>query len=76
VLGRADDALVVIASTRVSRYHVRILVSGIQATLEDLGSKNGTFVGGRRIETPTELTEGDEIQVGQVRFLFQRGPAI
>jgi DNA-binding winged helix-turn-helix (wHTH) protein len=74
VLGRADEALVVIGSSRVSRRHARITVSGLQATLEDLGSKNGTFLGGQRIEGPRELMEGDEIEVGPVRLRFQRAP--
>jgi DNA-binding winged helix-turn-helix (wHTH) protein len=73
LLGRAADAVVTIDSTRVSRRHARITVSGIQATLEDLGSKNGTFLGGRRIGAPMELADGDEIEVGPVRLLFRRG---
>ena len=50
VVGRASDAAVTIDSTRVSRHHACITVSGSRATLEDLGSKNGTFVvdGGSR----------------------------
>ena len=73
VLGRAADAVVTIESTRVSRRHARIMVSGILATLEDLGSKNGTFLDGRRIEAPTEINDGDEIEVGPVRLLFRQG---
>jgi DNA-binding winged helix-turn-helix (wHTH) protein len=44
VLGRTDDAVVWIDSPRVSRRHARIVVSGGAATIEDLGSKNGTTV--------------------------------
>jgi pSer/pThr/pTyr-binding forkhead associated (FHA) protein len=46
-------------------------VEGERATLEDLGSKNGTFHRGRRLEAPVELTDGDEIGVGTVVLLFR-----
>ena len=49
IIGRTDDAVVWIDSPRVSRRHARIVVSGGNATIEDLGSKNGTSVSGRRI---------------------------
>jgi DNA-binding winged helix-turn-helix (wHTH) protein len=75
VVGRAADAVVAIESPRVSRRHARITVSGVEAMLEDLGSKNGTFLDGQRIEAPTELRDGDEIEVGPVRLLFRRGLA-
>jgi DNA-binding winged helix-turn-helix (wHTH) protein len=70
-IGRASDGLVVIDSTRVSRLHARIVVVDGRATLEDLGSKNGTFVDGRRLEAPLELRDGDEIEVGPARLLFE-----
>src|SRR5262249_37057259 len=70
-IGRASDGLVVIDSSRVSRLHARIVVADGRAVLEDLGSKNGTFVGGHRLEAPRELRDGDEIDVGPVRLLFE-----
>jgi DNA-binding winged helix-turn-helix (wHTH) protein len=66
VLGRAPTASVWIDSTSVSRSHARIVVAGGRATLEDLGSKNGTFVRGRRITGPTVLAHGDVIRLGRV----------
>ena len=74
VVGRGDDCQVRIQSTKVSRCHARILVAGSQATLEDLGSKNGTFVGSRAVTSPVRLAEGDEILVGAAVLRF-RGPA-
>jgi DNA-binding winged helix-turn-helix (wHTH) protein len=74
VIGRGDDCHVHIESAKVSRHHARILVAGGQATLEDLGSKNGTFVGSKAIVAPTRLVEGDEILVGAAVLRF-RGPA-
>jgi DNA-binding winged helix-turn-helix (wHTH) protein len=66
LLGRVDDGAAWIESPTVSRRHARILVEAGQAVLEDLGSKNGTFVGGERISTPTVLAHGDVIRLGRV----------
>jgi DNA-binding winged helix-turn-helix (wHTH) protein len=66
VVGRAPDADLRIPSTKVSRHHARIVVDGDSAMIEDLGSKNGTFVGARRVEAPTPLSHGDEIRLGQM----------
>ena len=74
LIGRGEDCHVRIQSTKVSRRHARILVAGALATLEDLGSKNGTFIGARAVESPTRLAEGDEILVGAAVLRF-RGPA-
>jgi DNA-binding winged helix-turn-helix (wHTH) protein len=71
VLGRGSEAAVRIDLGRVSRLHARIVVEGERALLEDLGSKNGTFHRGRRLEAPVELTDGDEIGVGTVVLLFR-----
>jgi DNA-binding winged helix-turn-helix (wHTH) protein len=71
VLGRAPDAAVFLDSTSVSRRHARIVVSAGRATLEDLGSKNGTWLGGRNLTRPSELTDGDVITVGSVVLKFR-----
>jgi DNA-binding winged helix-turn-helix (wHTH) protein len=71
ILGRTDDAVAWIDSARVSRRHARIVVSGGKATIEDLGSKNGTIVSGRRIDRPTPLEGGDQIEVGSVLMTFR-----
>jgi DNA-binding winged helix-turn-helix (wHTH) protein len=71
ILGRTDDAVAWIDSARVSRRHARIIVSGGKATIEDLGSKNGTIVSGRRIDRPTPLEGGDQIEVGSVMMTFR-----
>jgi pSer/pThr/pTyr-binding forkhead associated (FHA) protein len=70
-LGREPDALVWIDSGSVSRRHARILVDGERATLEDLGSKNGTFLDGRRIESRTPLSNGSRIKVGSASLVFR-----
>jgi DNA-binding winged helix-turn-helix (wHTH) protein len=74
VVGRGSAADIRIDLTEVSRRHARIVVQGSTATIEDLGSKNGTFVNGLRIAEPTRLAEGDEVQFGSAaaRFRFAR----
>jgi DNA-binding response OmpR family regulator len=62
-IGRWEDNDVVVDDRWVSRYHAQIHRQGEQYVIEDLQSKNGTFVNGRRIATPTVLADGDEIQV-------------
>jgi DNA-binding winged helix-turn-helix (wHTH) protein len=66
VIGREGDAVAWIESASVSRRHARIVVSRGAATLEDLGSKNGTFHRGQRVTSPVVLANGDEIVVGTV----------
>jgi pSer/pThr/pTyr-binding forkhead associated (FHA) protein len=71
VVGRDPDAAIQIDARGVSRHHARILVSGGEATIEDLGSKNGTYVNGRRITAPARLSEGDAIGLGAVSVTFR-----
>ncbi len=75
VLGRDDDVSVVISMKSISRRHARILISGDTATLEDLGSKNGTWLKGQRVEGRVELADGDEIRLGSVPLVFRAAPA-
>ena len=70
IIGRAGDAAVRIRSDEVSRHHARIVVSSSGATIEDLGSMNGTLVRGERIEGPCDLRDGDEILIGEVPLVF------
>ncbi len=74
VVGRAPDATIPIDSPGVSRYHARIVVSEAEATLEDLGSKNGTYVNGKRITAPRRLSGEDEIRIGAIALRFRIAP--
>ena len=56
---------------KVSRHHARVVVAGREASIEDLGSKNGTFVRGVRIEERTQLQPGDDIQIGPIKLIFR-----
>jgi len=76
ILGRVDEGVAWFESPTVSRRHARILVADGRATLEDLGSKNGTFVRGQRLTSPTTLSDGDEILLGHVRMTFRVLPPV
>jgi len=72
VLGRDVSDGIPVDSPSVSRRHARISVTTAHATVEDLGSKNGTYVRGERIATPVVLTDGDEVRVGSVMLQFRQ----
>jgi DNA-binding winged helix-turn-helix (wHTH) protein len=72
VIGREPDAEIRIESPGVSRHHARIVVANGAATLEDLGSKNGTIVNGHPIaRTLVPLSDGDVIRLGAISLTFQ-----
>ena len=70
LVGRDPQCVLTIPSGLVSRQHARIVVTGERATLQDLGSKNGTLRGGRRVEGDVPLTDGDEIRIGPALLVF------
>ena len=76
VLGRVDEGIAWFESATVSRLHARIFVSDGQATIEDLGSKNGTFLRGKRLTGAVTLTDGDDILLGRVRMTFRVLPPL
>jgi DNA-binding winged helix-turn-helix (wHTH) protein len=71
ILGREPDDGINLDSPTVSRRHARISIAGTHAVLEDLGSKNGTFVGGEPVSTAVPLKDGDEIRTGSVVCRFR-----
>jgi len=72
VAGRDPGAAVPIASASVSRRHAIITISGQEATLTDLGSKNGTWIDGRRVAGPAQLADGNVIRFGGVEMTYRR----
>jgi len=70
VLGRDPAAAVWLESLRISRFHARIVLTGDEASLEDLGSKNGTYLRDQRIAEPARLQHGDKIRVGPFSLTF------
>ena len=71
VVGRDPEADIQIEHGSVSRRHARISVRPGTVILEDLHSRNGTFLCGRRLETPTELHAGDVVGLGPVTLAFE-----
>ena len=71
VLGRSADCAVFVDDTGVSRHHARITVGADRATLDDLGSKNGTILDGHRIEGTAVLADGSLIVLGATALKFR-----
>jgi DNA-binding winged helix-turn-helix (wHTH) protein len=71
VVGRDPDCTVRIDSATVSRRHAGIVVASGEATVEDLGSKNGTYVNGQRVEQRVALKDRDQIWVGSVTMTYR-----
>lgn len=71
VIGRAPECSVCLEDEFVSNLHARIYVLQDRYYVEDLGSTNGTYVNGRRINYPIELRVGDRIKVGRTLMEFK-----
>jgi len=66
-IGRSEDCDIILPDRHVSRHHARIFWDNGHYVVEDLGSKNGTYVNGRELTAPQALEDGDEIQIA-LRF--------
>jgi DNA-binding winged helix-turn-helix (wHTH) protein len=76
LIGRDPSAVACVDSPSVSRRHARILLTNAAATLEDLGSKNGTLLNDRRLQAPSSLQDGDVIRVGPAVLTFRSAPLL
>jgi len=74
ILGRDEEVTVRIDAPGVSRRHARIVIGPDEVTLEDLGSKNGTYLRERRVERPTDLRDGDTLRLGRQLLVYRRAP--
>lgn len=72
IFGRLADCTVRIPDPFVSGHHARLTPGLEGATLEDLGSRNGTWWGEERLEGPVRLQDGDHFAVGDVTFRYHR----
>lgn len=70
VIGRREDCDFRIPLGEISRKHCRLIKDGESLRAEDLGSSNGTFVNGQRVQE-AELSPGDTLKVGSVVFVVQ-----
>ena len=70
VVGRDADVDICLDAATVSRRHARIVVTDAHMTLEDFGSKNGTYRGTERVQGPVPLADGDAIRIGSLLVTF------
>ena len=71
VIGRGEEVAVRIDVEGVSRRHARIVANGGRFTLEDLGSKNGTYLREQRLEAPAALEDGAAFRLGRTVMVFR-----
>ena len=71
VLGREGPGVIGLQSTAISRRHARIVIDEHGARVEDLGSKNGTYVNDRPVQGPTPITDGDQVRFASLPFTFR-----
>jgi len=75
LIGRQKGAQILLEGPKVSRRHARIFRENNDFRIEDLGSSNGTFLNGERLQAPTALRGSDEIGIGPYRLRFEGGEA-
>ena len=71
LLGRGGEDITEIDETTVSRRHARITLRHSDALLEDLDSKNGTWLNDERVTGPVVIADGDVVRLGSARFTFR-----
>jgi predicted component of type VI protein secretion system len=70
IIGRSRECHLCAGSSAVSRQHCAILRTDNRVSVKDLGSRNGTLVNDHKIDGETELSSGDEITVGPLKFMI------
>lgn len=70
IAGRHPGVDIFLDDVTVSRRHAEFSRSGTRFSVKDLGSLNGTYCAGNRIDAQTELADGVEVQVGKFKFTF------
>ena len=68
MIGRADDCQLKSRNELISRYHCVLLTEEGYVGVRDLGSRNGVFVNGEKIDQETELRNGDRLTIGPLEF--------
>lgn len=70
IVGRAPDCELIVEDTHVSKRHAVIRWSGSAGVISELGSANGTFIGGHRMKDSWTLRDGEEISFGKSHFTY------
>lgn len=70
-IGRASECTIPIKDRFLSRKHAEIVMAGDRWILKDLGSANGTYLNGTRVEKDTVLKAGDRIRLGDSEIVFE-----
>jgi pSer/pThr/pTyr-binding forkhead associated (FHA) protein len=73
LIGRGLDCDLRVNDEDVSRHHCLIRVRGVDATVSDLGSRNGTFINGKRVLSQLPIITGDALDLGKCRFVVDLG---
>ncbi len=76
LIGRSDESDVIIGDDTVSRQHALIFRENQQVWIQDLGSANGSLVGGDEVVGQTPINVGDVIRFGSVEFRLKRSQAV
>ena len=71
IIGRGEEAALRLDVRGVSRRHARIVVDAGRFTLEDLGSKNGTYLREQKLKGPAALADGDAFRLGRTLLVFR-----
>ena len=74
VLGRVASADVVVADSKASRRHARLIAEAGVVEIEDMGSSNGTMLNGKPVDRRM-LRDGDRIEIGTTKIIYREGPA-
>jgi pSer/pThr/pTyr-binding forkhead associated (FHA) protein len=73
IVGRDRICDIQLDADSISRQHARVVVAGPTVTIEDLGSKNGTWLAGERLVGRATLTDGTSIRLGSETIRFELG---
>ncbi|MCL4730956.1 MAG: FHA domain-containing protein, partial [Planctomycetes bacterium] len=72
-IGRDKTSTIMVREdTAVSRRHAHVLRKGVNFVIEDLGSSNGVYINGRKLEGSHILQVGDKVEIGAQVYLFKR----
>lgn len=75
ILGRTGEGIVALDAPSISRQHARLTIADGRAVIEDLGSKNGTWIGPVEVTGPTPVRNGDEIRLGSAVITIHASPS-